>query len=75
VFLSLWIQLGAGDVPEHSLRSDFPENRRSYSRALRRGIRDLYTIMLSICEFLENRHKEGRTFVIGLSGIAFTLVP
>jgi hypothetical protein len=38
VFLSLWIQLGAGDVPEHLLRSDFRENRRTCSRALRRGV-------------------------------------
>ena len=26
MFLSFWIQLGAGDVPEHSLRSDILKN-------------------------------------------------
>ena len=30
------------------------------------GTGDLQTILFSICEFRENRHREGRAFVMGV---------
>jgi hypothetical protein len=40
-----------------------------------RGTKDLYVMLLSICEFLEYWVREGRTFIMGLCGITFMWVP
>ena len=57
MFHSLWIQLGTGHVPEHSLRSDFPENRRSYSRALRRGV-NIYPHVTHLLSYLDEVRRK-----------------
>jgi hypothetical protein len=38
------------------------------------GIEGLHTMLLSVCEFRENRRREGRNFVMGLNVITFTRV-
>jgi hypothetical protein len=40
--------------------------------SLKFGIRGLHIILLSICEFHENRHKGDRNFVTGVYEISFT---
>lgn len=57
MFLSLWMQLGAGDVPWHLLRSDFRENRRTYSRALRRGV-NVYPHVTHLLSYLDEVRRK-----------------
>jgi hypothetical protein len=38
------------------------------------GIRDLHLMLLRICEFSANWHRQGRTFLIGVNEITFTSV-
>ena len=49
-----------------------------YSYCLTRvkfGITNLHIMMLSICEFRENRCREGRKFFMDLNEITFAHVP
>jgi hypothetical protein len=38
-------------------------------------VRVLNTLLLIICDFRENRPKEGRTFLVDISAIAFVRLP
>jgi len=38
-------------------------------------IRDLHITLLSICDFHENWHREGRNFLVGVNEITVMFVP
>jgi hypothetical protein len=36
------------------------------------GMRDLHVTLLSTCEFSENWHRKGRTFLMGVNEVTFS---
>jgi hypothetical protein len=89
IFHSLWITFGLGDVHKFLLIDS--KFRKNLCTGIHNncgctfhiycpvwvsiGIRKLHMFLLRVCEFHENRRREGLTFRRGLNEIAFTHAP